>query len=137
MQYKNFTWPQPPEQYSEEAERTALYAKDEDGVTQFKGLGPVCRKIVGSGAFTGTDAYTNFEALQALLAEATPGQLDHGTMTPVYAYFTGLRLTQEPRQWYVAYEFTFLEADSEGNIPNRTGGLEEVSEAGGGVIVLP
>ena len=147
MRFKDFTWPQAPDSYLDELNRTALYQKEEDGSTTFYGLGPVCRTVTGAGAFTGTDAYTNFQKLQALLSDGTPGVLSNAYFPEVYAYFTGLTLKQEPRFNYVAYEFTFRESDLQGNIPDRSGGLTEVSDAGvgtgyavpayGGVIVNP
>lgn len=117
LRFKTFQWPQHPEKYRVESEREPVYNADEEGTVSFGGLGPRKRVVTGSGCFTGSSAYTDFKALEALTAETTAGALVHpvwGTMT---AFFTGLTLEQELREDYVEYSFTFREADSTGAIP--------------------
>lgn len=117
LRYKTFIWPENPERYRVESLREPEYVTDDAGVTSFSGLGERKRTVTGSGCFTGANAYTDFKALEALTKAATAGTLTHpvwGTMT---AFFTGLTLEQEPRENYVAYSFTFREADSSGGIP--------------------
>lgn len=117
LRYKTFTWPENPERYRVESKREPVYSKNEDGSVAFDGLGPRKRVVTGSGCFAGSGAYTNFKALEAMTAQTDAGELEHpvwGTMT---AFFTELVMEQEPRADYVAYSFTFREADSSGAIP--------------------
>jgi prophage DNA circulation protein len=117
MTFKKFTWPRNPEVYNQSWEREPVYEKNEADEMAFTGMGPKKLTITGSGCFSGDTAYADFKKLAALMEEATTGSLVHpvwGTMT---AYLTGLELTQEPRENYVAYRFTFREADSQGAIP--------------------
>ena len=117
LKFKDFTWPENPERYRVESEREPVYGLNEEGVVGFTGLGPRKRVITGSGCFHGSDAYTNFKALEALTADASAGSLVHPVWGTVTAFFTGLTLEQEPKADYVAYSFTFREADSDGGIP--------------------
>ena len=73
--------------------------------------------ITGSGAFFGATAYADFLALANVFAENSWGGLIHPVFGTYRCYFTELRLTQEPRKDYVAYQFEFREADLDGNIP--------------------
>lgn len=113
MTFKTFTWPVNPERYAVQSRRVPVYS-DTDA---FTGLGPVLRTITGSGAFFGADAYTSFQSLSALLADGTAGTLVHPVWGSLTAFLTELTLAQEPRAAYVAYTFTFREADSSGGIP--------------------
>ena len=117
MQFKTFIWPNNPEQYEVEAVRQPVYVKNEDGSDRFAGLGSLCRTMTGSGAFAGAGAYDSFKALQALMGEATSGALTHPVWQSSTVYLTRLKLRQEPLEDYVAYEFTFREADAAGTIP--------------------
>ena len=117
LKFKTFIWPENPERYRVESKREPVYSKTEDGTRTFDGLGPRKRVVTGSGCFAGSDAYTNFKALEALTADVTAGALVHPVWGTVTAFFTGLVLEQEPRENYVAYSFTFREADSSGAIP--------------------
>ena len=117
LQFKTFIWPQQPEEYREEFLREPVYVKNGAGDSVFSGMGPMKRVIVGSGAFRGADAYTNFGALAALFAENGTGTLIHPAFGSRTVYFTGLQLHQSPRRDYVAYSFEFTEADADGAIP--------------------
>ena len=117
LNYKTFTWPTNPEVYHEDFVRDALYAKTDDGDSVFSGMGPMKRVITGSGAFFGTDAYTNFNKLAALFAEGGLGTITHPVCGARTVYFTKLQMSQSPKSDYVAYSFEFKETDSEGAIP--------------------
>lgn len=117
LQYKTFLWPTNPERYHVSYSREPQYIKTEEGETVFTGMGPLLRTITGSGAFTGEDAYFNFRKLAAMMNPVTPGRLTHPIWGSISAYLTDLTLSQEPKENYVAYTFTFREADSSGNIP--------------------
>lgn len=117
LRFKTFTWPTNPEVYHEDFVRDALYAKTDDGDSVFSGMGPMKRVITGSGAFFGTDAYTNFNALAALFGDATTGTLTHPVCGERTVYFTKLQMSQSPKSDYVAYSFEFTEADADGAIP--------------------
>lgn len=117
LSYKSFTWPENPERYRVESCREPEYHTDESGVVIFDGLGERQRTVTGSGCFMGSGAYANFKKLEALTGEKTAGKLVHpvwGTMT---AFLTELTMEQEPKENYVAYTFTFREANSSGAIP--------------------
>lgn len=117
MQYKTFIWPVNPETYREEAQRQPQYEKDRYDVQVFQGLGPVKRVITGGGAFSGPEAYESFSQLAALLDQADSGVLTHPVWGERSVFFTGLEMTQEPRENYVAYRFEFQQADENGKIP--------------------
>lgn len=117
LKFKTFTWPTNPEVYHEDFVRDALYAKTDDGDSVFSGMGPMKRVITGSGAFFGTEAYTNFNKLAALFGDATTGTLTHPVCGERTVYFTKLQMSQSPKSDYVAYSFEFKEADADGAIP--------------------
>ncbi len=117
LKFKTFTWPENPERFSIYCLREPVYVTLEDKSVAFSSMGPLKRTISGSGAFVGSNAYTNFTALAALAQQTTPGQLIHPTWGTISAYLTELTLTQEPKENYVAYTFTFREANSSGAIP--------------------
>ena len=116
LSFKSFTWPTNPEEYREDFVRDALYTKNNAGDSVFSGMGPMKRVITGSGAFFGTDAYTDFNALAALFAESSTGTLTHPVFGERTVYFTALQMSQSPRSDYVAYSFEFKEADESGAI---------------------
>lgn len=117
MTFKTFTWPRNPETYSQSWEREPVYVKNESDETVFNGMGPKKLTITGSGCFLGSTAYADFKKLAALMEEASAGSLTHPVWGTVSVILTRLELTQEPRENYVAYRFTFREADSKGAIP--------------------
>lgn len=126
MRFKTFVWPENPQTYREELLRSPVYQRATDGTMQFQGLSPLHRTITGAGAFTGPQAYTQFQALRALLDETTAGLLTHLVWQGGQVFFTELRLTQGPQPEYVAYEFTFLAADKSGGIPKAQGAQDGV-----------
>lgn len=117
MSYKGVSWPQNPEQYQQYYLREPVYEKDLEGNTVFAGMGPMKLKITGSGAFFGTNAYSNFKTLSNLFTQSAAGELSHPVWGTVQAFFTKLELTQMPKENYVAYSFEFTGADASGAIP--------------------
>lgn len=116
LSFKTFTWPNNPENYQESYVREPVYVKTDTG-TEFSGMGPAKRVISGKGAFFGTKAVSQFNALAELFGEAEPGNLIHPALGTRSVYFTALTVTQNPRSDYVAYSFEFTEADADGAIP--------------------
>lgn len=117
MAFKTFTWPQNPRIYREVFLREPVHKKNYLGQYVFAGMGPLKRTITGSGVFFGEGAYTDFRSLAALFDETTAGTLVHPVFGTRTVFFTGLELQQEPKSDYVAYSFTFREADADGSIP--------------------
>lgn len=117
MKYKTFTWMELPEVLRIRAVRAPEYEIDEDGRYNYTGLGPLCRIISGEGVFRGQYAYEYFNALQVLMAAGTAGDLAHSTWGTISCFLTEVEMGQESREGYVAYSFTFREADESGVIP--------------------
>ena len=117
LRFKNFIWPQNPHTYREEFLREPMYGKNELEETVFLGMGPVKRTVTGEGVFFGNAAYESFRQLSALFAEESVGLLNHPLWGERTVWFTGLELTQEPKDNCISYAFTFREADSDGVIP--------------------
>lgn len=117
MQFKTFIWPRNPHTYRETCIREPIYEKNQLDEMVFMGMGPRKRTVTGSGVFVGSGAFDSFRSLEALFEEKTPGMLAHPVWGNRYCYFTGLELTQEPKENYVSYEFTFQQADNNGNLP--------------------
>ena len=117
LKYKVWTWPENPETFLIDAVREPLYTIAEDGTISYQGLGPLCRVISGRGVFQGADANNHFNALSVILANGTVGELVHPTWGTIQAYFTGLKMEEDSREEYIAYSFTFREADESGKIP--------------------
>lgn len=116
MSYKTFVWPQNPHTYKEEAIRQPHF-HTQDGITYFDGMGDMQRIITGSGTFHGADAYTQFKLLQKVFEEDGPGNLEHPVWGIRHCYFTGLELTQEPKENVISYQFEFTQADGNGVVP--------------------
>lgn len=117
LKFKTFTWPSNPAVFREQWERNPQYTKDDTGNNVFIGMSLAGCTITGEGSFQGAAAYSDFLTLRALFLDGSPGQLVHPVWGDIYCYFTGLELTQEPREDYVAYRFTFRRAQSNGVIP--------------------
>ena len=114
--YKSFVWPHNPHTYKEEYVREAKYYT-EDGIKYFDSMGPVKQVITGSGVFFGENAVRDFQALAELFDQEEAGNLQHPLWGIRYCYFTGLELTQEPKDNYVSYRFEFTVAWTNGVIP--------------------
>lgn len=116
LSYKTFVWPNNPHTYREEYAREPQYTT-QSGVTTYTGMGEMKRIITGSGAFFGDDAFAQFKKLALLFEESDAGNLEHPIWGIRYCYFTGLELTQEPKDNYVSYKFTFTGANTNGTVP--------------------
>lgn len=117
LSYKTFVFPTNPHIYREETLREGKYDKDDAGNDVFLGMGYLKRIITGTGAFFGENAVAEFQKLQTLFEDAEPGNLEHPLWGIRYCYFTGLEMTQEPKQDYVAYKFTFQQALANDYLP--------------------
>ncbi len=117
LSFKTFVWPQNPHTYQEENVREPVYEKNENGEDVFQGMGYLKRTITGSGVFLGDTAFSQYQKLEALFGETTPGDLEHPVWGIRYCYFTGLELTQEPKENCVSYRFTFQQAMANGVLP--------------------
>ena len=117
LKFKTFLWPQNPHTYREEFLREPMYVKNELGETVFSGMGPVKRTMTGEGVFFGSTAYETFQNLAALFGEDSAGTLVHPLWGSRNVRFTGLELTQEPRDNCVSYKFEFTCASLNGAVP--------------------
>lgn len=116
LSYKTFVWPQNPDTYQETVEREPKYFTM-DGEVYYDGMGPLQRKITGSGVFYGPGAFAQFRKLLALAEESTPGNLEHPVWGIRYCYLTRLEMTQEPEPECVHYRFQFTGALENGTVP--------------------
>ncbi len=88
-----------------------------DRETYYEGMGDLQRIITGEGTFFGATAISDFQRLSALFEDGDPGNLQHPQWGIRYCYFTGLELTQEPRDNCVSYKFEFTQASANGQVP--------------------
>ena len=88
-----------------------------DHETYYQGIGEMQRIITGKGTFYGDTAISDFQRLARLFEEKDPGNLEHPQWGIRYCYFTGLELTQEPRENCVSYSFQFTGALTNGEVP--------------------
>lgn len=109
MRYKDYVWPHNPATYSISYERQIAVHKVPFGRYCTQDLGMTCRVMRGEGEFAGADAYSEFKRLATLFYGGGPGLLIHPVWQASSAYFTALRLEQEPLPDYVRYSFEFLE----------------------------
>ena len=116
LSFKTFVWPHNPRVYQEEYSRQPQYVT-EDGVSLFEGMGEMKRIITGSGVFFGEDAVRHFQALAELFESDEPGDLRHPVWGIRRCYFTGLELTQEPKDNCISYKFEFTGALANGVVP--------------------
>ena len=116
LSYKTFVWPHNPRVYQEEYVREPQYVT-QSGESVFEGMGEMKRIITGSGVFFGEDAVEQFQALSALFEDRTAGDLRHPVWGIRYCYFTGLELTQEPKDNCISYKFEFTGALTNGIVP--------------------
>ena len=118
LKFKDFTFPENPETMSIQFVRPVLFERNTDGTVEFYGLGPGCRTLTGSGAFFGPLAYTRFITLSNMVYDSEPGTLELPILQDWSAYLTQVEATQTPTENYVAYRFTFREADAKGRVMN-------------------
>lgn len=116
LKYKSFVWPNDPHTYREELYREPLYTT-QNGETSYSGMSATHRRITGSGAFFGENAYEHFKDLLETAEESTAGELIHPVWGSRHCYLTKLEMTQEPREDFVSYSFEFTQARTDGTIP--------------------
>ena len=117
MRYKEYEWPVNPHTYREERILEPEYSKDELGNDVFNGMKPVQLRISGAGAFWGDTAASDFRRLASYFIDEEPGDLVHPLWGTRYCYFTNLKMIQEPKEDYIAYEFTFEQSHANGFLP--------------------
>lgn len=109
MRYKDYIWPHNPVTYSITYERQVAVHKVPFGRYCTQDLGMTRRVMRGEGEFAGDGAYDEFKRLATVFYGGGPGLLIHPVWQASNAYFTALRLEQEPTPDYVRYSFEFLE----------------------------
>ena len=109
MRYKDYIWPHNPATYSITYERQIAVHKVPFGRHCMQDLGMGCRIMRGQGEFAGEGAYDEFKRLATVFYDGGPGLLIHPLWQISNAYFTGLKLEQEPLPDYVRYSFEFRE----------------------------
>lgn len=109
MRYKDYIWPYNPATYSIIYERQVAVHKVPFGRYYMQDLGLGCRVMRGQGEFSGESAYAEFKKLASIFYSGGPGMLIHPLWQISNAYFTSLKLEQEPRPDYVRYSFEFRE----------------------------
>lgn len=125
MKYKEFVWLENPETFRIQAVREPQYTINDLGDYDYTGLGPMCRIISGSGVFRGEYAYENYNTLQVMMTNGVAGELVHPLWGEIPAFLTKLEMTNGSREGYVAYSFTFREADENGGIPQLPSNWED------------
>ena len=88
-----------------------------DRQTYYEGMGKMQRIITGTGTFFGENAISSFQKLAKLFEENDAGNLQHPLWGIRFCYFTGLELTQEPKENCVSYTFQFTCALPNGEVP--------------------
>lgn len=109
MRYKNYVWPHNPAVYSIAYQRQAAVHKVPFGRYCTQDLGMTARVMRGQGEFAGAGAYEEFKKLASVFYQDGPGLLIHPLWQASDAYFTELRLEQQPLPDYVRYSFAFQE----------------------------
>lgn len=109
MRFKNYIWPHNPTTYSITYERQIAVHKVPFGRFCMQDLGMGCRVMRGEGEFAGEGAYEEFKRLASVFYGGEPGLLIHPVWQSANAYFTALRLEQQPLPDYVRYSFEFRE----------------------------
>lgn len=109
MRYKDYTWPHNPATYSITYERQVAVHKVPFGRYYMQDLGMGCRVMRGQGEFAGKGAYDEFKKLATVFYGGGPGMLTHPVWQIANAYFTSLKLEQEPLPDFVRYSFEFRE----------------------------
>lgn len=109
MRYKDYIWPHNPATYSITYQRQVAAHKVPFGRYYMQDLGLSCRIMRGAGEFAGEGAYEEFKRLASVFYGGGPGLLIHPLWQTANAYFTALKLEQEPLPDYVRYSFEFQE----------------------------
>ena len=130
MRYKDFVWPNNPRTYTLACKRqTAAQMMPMQGFA-VQDLGRGYAILRGEGEFFGAGAYDQFKRLLEVFEQDGAGVLIHPAWQSSKALFTSLKLTQEPRENYVAYSFEFCEErpgglGSDGQQLTNMSGLQE------------
>lgn len=109
MRYKSFVWPNNPARCSYQVCRRTAIHKYPGSTYSLEDLGEEKRILSGSGEFYGQEAYSSMKGLLRVYEAGGPGRLLHPVIELQNAYLVKLTFREEPRENYVAYEFTFLE----------------------------
>lgn len=128
MRYKDYIWPHNPATYSITFERQIAVHKVPFGRYCTQDLGMGCRVMRGQGEFSGDGAYDEFKKLASIFYSDGPGLLIHPLWQISNAYFTALKLEQEPLPEYVRYSFEFRE-----RFDGYSDSLASLGSAGGAV----
>ena len=128
MRFGSFVWPNNPRTYTLSAKRQTTVHKIPMAGFVVQDLGRTATVMQGEGEFFGPKAYETFQELLAVFEKGGKQTLVHPVWQTAGAYFTQLQLTQEPRDDYVAYRFTFCEAPDVWQDGQSDG---EVAQAGG------
>ena len=110
MRFGSFVWPNNPRTYTISCKRQTAVHKVPMGGFVVQDLGRTAMVMKGEGEFFGAHAYDTFLELLAVFQKGGREMLVHPVWQTAGAYFTELELTQEPRDDYVAYRFTFCES---------------------------
>lgn len=110
MQFRNFTWPNEPSSLRVTSRRRTALLEEPGGGWTVQELGAAARTVTGEGVFFGEGAYESLRALEALLVQGGAGTLTLPHEGTMQALFTELEAEQEPRENFVRYRFTFVEA---------------------------
>ena len=128
MRYKSFVWPNNPRTYTLSCKRQTVTHKVPMGGFVVQDLGVYAAVMQGQGEFYGEGAYEKFQELLQVFQTGGAGLLVHPVWQAGSAYFTDLRLTQEPREDYVAYSFEFCQASMQSGAQT---GMDAVGTSGG------
>lgn len=110
MQFCNFTWPNEPSSLRVTSRRRTALLEEPGGGWTLQDLGTAARTVTGEGVFFGETAYESLRTLEALLAQGGAGALTLPHVGTLQAVLTELEGEQEPRENFVRYRFTFVEA---------------------------
>lgn len=109
MRFGDYVWPHNPRVYEIEYKRRIVCHKVPFGLYTLDDLGRDQRVLRGEGEFVGEDAYDEFKKLACTFYAKAPKTLVHPVWQNALAWMVKLKLRQEPREDYVAYEFEFWE----------------------------
>ena len=109
MQFRNFIWPNEPSSLRVTSRRRTALLEEPGGGWTLQDLGTAARTVT-EGVFFGETAYESLRTLEALLAQGGAGALTLPHVGTLQAVLTELEGGQEPRENFVRYRFTFVEA---------------------------
>ena len=109
MRFKDYIWPHNPRVYEISYDREVAEHRVPFGAYTLQQMGRRRRVLRGEGEFAGSGAYDEFRRLASVFYDTEPGVLVHPLWMATRAYFTALRLRQDPTEDYVSYSFEFWE----------------------------